>query len=116
MNVGDYDGDKVIVIWQPEVVQHFTNAEPCPPPDDLNDAFVQAKEKVSDFLIRTAVDDPEQRIREVQRTFILNPICLRMETGRYSNMHENSAYMYGYSDPKTTRLGHMYVYFDNVRV
>jgi hypothetical protein len=105
-SVGDYDGDKVILVWQPEIVRNFTNADICRQPRDLLDDFEQAKEKVSQFLEKAPVHDPTKHIPLLQ-TYCLNPILRRMETGRYSTMHENSAYMYGYTDPRTVRLAFM---------
>lgn len=105
---GDYDGDEVTVIWQPEIVQNFRNAELCRLPEELKDDFVWAKESVSDFLKRAPLSDSQRHVQEVL-PYLLNPVLRQAQISEYNDMHLNSAYMYGYGNRRTQRLGHMYV-------
>ena len=89
-------------------MKNFKGSVLCQPPDDLLDSFIFGKEKISDFLVRAPGTDVDYHIRELYK-YIIRPILVRAETGRYSIMHENSAYLHGYSDARTIRLAHMWV-------
>ena len=109
-SLGDYDGDKGLLIWQPELVQPFNNAPlhfSEEPPDVIN-SFSRNNETVSDFQVRTASAPSAVRIHAVQQ-YLLGAIRDRTIVGRYSNFHVNAIYAFGYRDPQTIRLAYMLV-------
>lgn len=65
---GDYDGDKVDVIWDPKIVQPFRNAPvkmADAPPDFEEKNFLRENETVSQFLERVG-PDPQAIVRGLQ--------------------------------------------------
>jgi RNA-dependent RNA polymerase len=108
--LGDYDGDKGVLIWQPELVQPFINAplDFSKEPAGIADYFSRNNETVSDFLMRTASAQSTVRIHEVQQ-YLLGAIRDTTVVGRYSIFHDNAIYTLGYTDPQTIRLAYMLV-------
>lgn len=109
---GDYDGDKGVLIFQPELVKPFVNPPftLSLPPDDLEKDFeTTTNETVGAFLVRVprVSDSMAAYIHEVQE-FLLRGLTDRSVVGAYSNMHDVSAYMKGYAHPETLRLAHMF--------
>ncbi|KAI0264673.1 RNA dependent RNA polymerase-domain-containing protein [Gloeopeniophorella convolvens] len=106
LGTGDYDGDRVDCIWQPSIVQDFSNAHPkyADPPSDLDSYFQIKNETVKDFLHRVpSTADAEFQIKELQH-ILLAPLQDSFTVGYYSNMHDNAVYHLGYSHPSTTLL------------
>lgn len=106
--VGDYDGDKVEAVWDPEITGPFRNADPkfADPPPDLMKNFKKQNETVEEFLKRTAKMSPEQHMEALQ-TILLGALHDPSVVGIYSCMHDNSIYVRGYAHPETERLGNM---------
>lgn len=110
--IGDYDGDKVSVIWQPEIVAHFKNADPsfADPPADIEENFVKNTESVVEFLHRVPPSSPTSDssiyVRELQR-FLLGALRNQTVVGQYSKMHDVAVYTLGYAHPETKRLAYM---------
>jgi len=106
--IGDYDGDKGLLIFQPELVEPFVNAPLhfSKAPTRFEEAnFSRHVEKVSSFLTRTSSSPTDVKIQELQK-FLLGAI--RDSTvGKYSTFHENAIYTKGYCHPTTTRLAYM---------
>lgn len=66
--LGDYDGDKVDVIWDPEIVTPFRNAplkHADPPPGFEEANFLRENETVSEFLERVG-PEPQAIVRGLQ--------------------------------------------------
>jgi len=105
---GDYDGDKGIFFYQPELVQLFKNAAAhlSDPPLDIDKYFVRKNEDVDAFSKRTASLPIEQQIQERQY-HLLGAIRDTSVYGCYSNMHEIATYTLGYDHKETLRLAHM---------
>jgi RNA-dependent RNA polymerase len=106
---GDYDGDMVICIWQPDIVEEFSNADPkfMDPPAHLNDYFNVENETVTEFLRRVPPSSPiDTQIRELQEV-LMTPLSDVHSVGIYSTMHENAMYSLGYSHPTTVLLAWM---------
>ncbi len=108
ISIGDYDGDKVIAIWQPEIVNAFKNADPkyADPPADLKEQFSKNNETVAEFQARLQGSDEAVQIRERQR-YLLGPLRDPSIVGQYSNMHDCAVYMKGYQHPDSIRLAYM---------
>ncbi|KZV72073.1 hypothetical protein PENSPDRAFT_650156 [Peniophora sp. CONT] len=105
---GDYDGDKVDVIWDPEIVKPFCNA-----PVELADApakfeeenFELENETVAEFLGRVGTG-PQAIVRGIQEAQMKS--LYEAPIGIYSSAHDNAVFLFGYADPKTLRLGRMF--------
>ncbi|RXW24663.1 hypothetical protein EST38_g1142 [Candolleomyces aberdarensis] len=106
---GDYDGDKAMAIWQPELVQPFRNApaEFADPPEDMEQFFEKEVEHVSKFLNRTSTLSEIERIHELQH-YLLGAIRNTSVVGKYSKFHDYAIYMNGYTDDSTRRLAFMF--------
>jgi hypothetical protein len=107
---GDYDGDKGLVIWQPDLVASFVNAplHYSEEPSSVAAAFLPHNETVGDFLQRTASDSPGQQVRKMQH-FLFSALRDLSVVGKYSKWHLNSIYAQGYTHPDTIRLAYMLV-------
>ncbi|VDC03109.1 unnamed protein product [Peniophora sp. CBMAI 1063] len=105
---GDYDGDKVDVIWDPSIVQPFCNApiELADAPADFEEKnFLRENEKVSEFLERVG-PDPKDIVRGLQDAQMKS--ISEAPIGIYSSAHDNAAFVLGYDHPETLRLGRMF--------
>lgn len=107
---GDYDGDKVIAIWQPEIVAPFKNADPnyANPPGNFKEQFSKNNETVRQLRGRLVGCDEAKRYMELQK-YLLGPLRDPSIVGRYSNMHDCATYMLGYRSAVAVRLAYMYV-------
>ena len=106
---GDYDGDRVDCIWQPSIVEQFSNADPkyMDPPTNLWDNFAIKNETVEEFLQRVPPTSPiDHQIKELQ-TVMMGGLSDLHVVGTYSTMHDNAIYSLGYSHPTTILLAWM---------
>ena len=106
---GDYDGDRVVCIWQPNIVEQFKNADPqfMEPPTSLHDNFHIKNETVKEFMQRVPTNSPiNHQIQELQ-TVLMAPLSDLYVVGTYSTMHDNAIYSLGYSHPTTILLAWM---------
>ncbi|KAF6762282.1 RNA dependent RNA polymerase-domain-containing protein [Ephemerocybe angulata] len=106
---GDYDGDKAMVIWHPELVEPFNNASDdlAEQPPGVADAFERQIEQVTDFLERTK-NKPEVEVIHGVQYYLLGAIRIRSLVGQYSNCHDVANYKLGYADATTRRLAFMF--------
>ncbi|KAJ7781151.1 RNA dependent RNA polymerase-domain-containing protein [Mycena metata] len=106
---GDYDGDKGLVIWQPELVDPFRNAPLrfSEEPPEVAECFSPKNETVADFLQRTGPMTNAEQLREMQR-YLLSAIRDIAVVGKYSNWHINATYTLGYQHKETIRLAYMF--------
>ncbi|KAJ7638893.1 RNA dependent RNA polymerase-domain-containing protein, partial [Roridomyces roridus] len=106
---GDYDGDKGLLIWQPELVDPFRNAPVSfsEEPVELEDSFSKKNETVKAFLHRTKLETPAEQLREMQK-YLLSALQDVAIVGKYSNWHVNATHELGYSHPETIRLAYMF--------
>lgn len=109
IELGDYDGDKGIYIWQPELVEAFTNAPLhfSEPPADIKNYFARENEDVTAFQKKIAMISDENKIHQVQK-WLLGAVRDTTVVGKYSTFHETATYLYGYDHPDTIRLAYMY--------
>ncbi|KAF8897616.1 RNA dependent RNA polymerase-domain-containing protein [Infundibulicybe gibba] len=106
---GDYDGDKGLLLYQPELVKHFKNAplKYSHPPANIRANFSQHTEMVSDFLERVKDMSPESRRLATQRYLIGSDFDASL-IGQYSKFHDIATYTLGYRHPETIRLAYMF--------
>ncbi|KIM46105.1 hypothetical protein M413DRAFT_16853 [Hebeloma cylindrosporum] len=106
---GDYDGDKGIYIWQPELVEAFNNAPLhfSEPPADIKKYFARENEEVATFQKKIATISEENKIHQLQK-WLLGAVRDTTVVGKYSTFHEISTYLYGYDHPDTIRLAYMF--------
>lgn len=105
---GDYDGDRVKLIWQPELVTEFRNAKEsfADPPSDLDSKFEVENLRVEEFLSELKDCSDDIKINKIQK-YLLGTLKDFSLVGRYSNFHEISVYMDGYQSEKTKLLAYM---------
>ncbi|TRM55779.1 RNA dependent RNA polymerase-domain-containing protein [Schizophyllum amplum] len=108
---GDYDGDTCIVIWDQQIVAPFKNSDikyATPPAGMLQRQFTRDNTTVDKFIqTHNAVQDNERKVAEIQR-YLLSNLRDMTQLGMYSSFHENAIITYGYSNPRTVRLAHMF--------
>ncbi|KAJ3541918.1 hypothetical protein NMY22_g3700 [Coprinellus aureogranulatus] len=106
---GDYDGDKAMIVWQPELVAPFKNAPDCyaDEPAGVAECFEREIEHVSTFVKRIEGLSDLERIHALQH-YLLGSIRVRSVVGQYSNCHEVATYNRGYDDVETRRLAFIF--------
>ncbi|KAG6907743.1 hypothetical protein DXG01_007543 [Tephrocybe rancida] len=107
---GDYDGDTATVIWTPDIVEHFQNADEkySKEPEGLNLCFSSdSNEKVVEFLNRTSTSSHLEKALAIQ-VYLLGALRNPSIVGHYSTMHDNAVYHFGYSHPRTIKLAYKF--------
>lgn len=109
LSIGDYDGDTATVIWDPDIVQPFVNADEKHSivPPGLSTCFSTDNERVDDFLRRVDGETEERKVSAMQ-VFLLGALRDTSLVGKYSSMHDNSIYKNGYANPRTVKLAYKY--------
>ncbi|KAG8887847.1 hypothetical protein FRB98_008870 [Tulasnella sp. 332] len=105
---GDYDGDRVQVIWQEEIISSYQNAatdKALEIPPEVTSAFECINSSVSDFLVQSPNADP-RRQQEMLQDVLLCP--LGVKPGQYSIYHALAARAYGIGSREAIRLGYMF--------
>lgn len=107
MCTGDYDGDTAVVIWSPDIVHPFQNADEkySVEPEGLGSCFHHDNEQVDAFLQRTAKHSTDAKLFEVQN-FLLGSLRDTTAVGQYSSMHDNAVHDLGYNHPRTIKLAY----------
>ncbi|KAF9244585.1 RNA dependent RNA polymerase-domain-containing protein [Melanogaster broomeanus] len=105
---GDYDGDKAIAIWQPEIVNGFKSPplHYSVPPATLMENFKKDITSAAAFLERYS-GGLQAAIPDLQ-AFLLAGLQDTTQVGKYSNFHDVAIYTRGYSHPDTIRLAYMF--------
>ncbi|CAK9781596.1 hypothetical protein CC85DRAFT_6079 [Cutaneotrichosporon oleaginosum] len=107
---GDYDGDVATVIWDPDIVEPFSNAPDhmaVEPPGFEKANF--AKEIVTADQFLKALDGKEDSVIAANlQHFLLGHLLDEQLTGQYSEMHACAAYTRGVEHPETLRLARMF--------
>ncbi|KAG6878945.1 hypothetical protein C0992_006382 [Termitomyces sp. T32_za158] len=104
---GDYDGDKVFILFLSSLLEEFKNRPVKPIPPDLMDAnFQKDPERVKQFAERVSALAP----RDAQKAFadILTFDLDDKKFGLYSNLQEYAMYEYGYEDERSERLAYIF--------
>ncbi|KAF9254994.1 hypothetical protein L218DRAFT_1082074 [Marasmius fiardii PR-910] len=107
---GDYDGDRVTVIWDPELVAPFTNSPEgfSKEPPKVKECFDEKTEKAHEFTIRHFLLLTDwARIQSLQ-VYLLGGLQERYLVGAYSIRHEKFTYAYGLEHEDTIREAYMF--------
>jgi RNA-dependent RNA polymerase len=107
---GDYDGDKVLAIWQPELVDPFVNADEkyTREPEGVMGCFDCEQGTVEEFLAARDGRDgggEGEEIKVLQKA-LLGALRDPGVVGMYSTFHENAIYHLGYGHEETVRLAY----------
>ena len=103
---GDYDGDTAQIIWQPEIVGPFRNADEryaSPPPMLMDD--LHKEDRPLDELVGMKLK-PEEFSKELM-PYLLAGLQDTSLVGIYSNWHLTSVYKNGFFHPESIRLAWM---------
>ncbi|KAL0570301.1 hypothetical protein V5O48_011665 [Marasmius crinis-equi] len=94
---GDYDGDRVMMIWRQGIVNSFTNAPEhfADEPQSIRDSFEKPTEikKVKAYAIELGVMPTEDRISSLQR-LLLSGLRDPFIIGSYSKRHERATFLF----------------------
>lgn len=103
--IGDYDGDTSLATWARSLVEAFNNADEAlsEEPAGLDLCFIRDAEKVSNFISRTRDFTSAERSLEMQKS-LLGALRDTSLVGKYSVMHDNAIYQYGYANKRTIKL------------
>ncbi|KAK0480935.1 RNA dependent RNA polymerase-domain-containing protein [Armillaria novae-zelandiae] len=103
---GDYDGDRILVIWARAIVDTFRNAHEdyMKPPPGFEDLFERDTKTVDEFCREMAFASSHAKAKELQ-TRLLAPLSCPSAVGRISSLHDNCVYSKGYSHPDTLCAG-----------
>lgn len=105
---GDYDGDKVEVFWNEDIVKSFIPPDQSPAlnPPDLSDCFTQSTVTVSDFLGEMAGKSEIEKIHALQG-HLLSPLSSDAHLlGVYNEFWLMSMYHHGYGHEETQELAY----------
>lgn len=113
---GDYDGDQVVIIWQPEILDKWrdnpSNLMFANPPEGFSKNFEAAppilRELLDRYPQRLSDQDKRMVVEEIQNV-MLSSISIRKEIGMYSSWHDKAVAKYGYASPEAIRLAYMQV-------
>ncbi|KAH0591428.1 hypothetical protein H2248_001505 [Termitomyces sp. 'cryptogamus'] len=104
---GDYDGDKVFILFLSSLLEHFKNKPVKPiPPNFKDDNFQKYPERVKQFAERVSALAP----KDAQEAFadILMFDIDDSKFGLYSNWQEYAIWKHGYDDPRSERLAYIF--------
>ena len=107
--IGDYDGDKGLVIFQPELVEAFKESplHYSEEPADIKKNFKRENVEVVTFLQKVAHLDDAAKIYRLQE-YLLGAVRDTSVVGKYSTFHDVATYTLGYTHHETIRLAYMY--------
>ena len=108
LSPGDYDGDKVEVFWQKDIVESFVPPDQSSAldPPDLSGSFTQSAVTVSNFLDEMAGKSDIDQIHAVQR-HLLSPLSSDAHLlGVYNDLWLMSMYHRGYGHKETQELAY----------
>ncbi|THV08462.1 hypothetical protein K435DRAFT_641686, partial [Dendrothele bispora CBS 962.96] len=109
---GDYDGDKCLLIYQPELVEPFQNADLsfADPRDDIKEQYFSRHTETVEELLQRAPpteENPLARVHALQE-YLLGGLKTPSLVGQASNMHDCSLYMHGPRHKDSILLAHIF--------
>lgn len=106
--LGDYDGDKVEVFWNEDIVKNFIPPDQSSAldPPDLSDSFTQSTVTVTEFLSEISGMSEIEQIHSVQK-HLLGPLNGGSHLlGVYNDFWLKSMYKNGYGHKETQELAY----------
>ena len=106
--LGDYDGDKVEVFWNEDIVKSFIPPDQSSAldPPDLSDSFTQSTVTVSEFLSQTAGMPEIEQIHAIQKHLLSSLDSDGHLLGLYNELWLMSMYHNGYGHKETQELAY----------
>lgn len=106
--VGDYDGDKAVVIWEPTIVSPFINApiHYSVAPENLRSTNFNTDTQTVSEVLERHMSRRVSMESEIQH-YLLRGLQDNGLVGAYSNFHDVATYTLGYGHPETVRLAYM---------
>ncbi|KAL0069594.1 hypothetical protein AAF712_003252 [Marasmius tenuissimus] len=106
---GDYDGDRIVVLWDSQFVTPFVNApeKHSVEPLGIKECFSEETELVKTYYERFLCRSVPGRIKSVQK-HLLDGLQDRFLIGMYSMRHDKFTYMHGLDDNSTVREAYMF--------
>ncbi|KAJ3874138.1 RNA dependent RNA polymerase-domain-containing protein [Lentinula edodes] len=105
---GDFDGDRLLVIWDESFVKPFTNADEkySKAPPGIESCFAMDKEGVAQFCsdMHKMGDQVEGGLQDHLLSSLRDPRYV----GDYSRFHENAVYEYGYAHWRSINLAYKF--------
>ncbi|GAA5948732.1 hypothetical protein JCM3765_004988 [Sporobolomyces pararoseus] len=103
---GDYDGDKLICMTNPALVNPFVNAdhEFADPPFEDSDWFNVDRRRVGDCVTPLVTAGDNERLAGI----FLESLFVGAQYGMLSKYHTTLAYKLGIADPLTSEVGHLF--------
>ena len=97
-------------MWAPTLVLPFQNANEKlgSEPPGLDHGFTRDQEKGRAFLERIGGWESSKRVQAMQ-VYLLGALRDASLVGKYSSMHINTIYQYGYNHPRAVKLAYKYV-------
>ncbi|KAI0327690.1 hypothetical protein GY45DRAFT_1256557 [Cubamyces sp. BRFM 1775] len=108
---GDYDGDVCVCIYDPRLVNAFVTPPLSTQSPDFLEINFEDQSKIEQvnavaaeiLAMESDLDSRRKRLQGALLSDLSNP-----PVGAYSVFHENAVYKYGYDDPETQRVAHMF--------
>lgn len=99
------DGDVVCVIFDPSLVEPFTNAEEvvAEPSFEEDDCFLQHSEKVGEHLLPLSKGNPA-----AVYPLLLRPLFTPEHIAQLSFLHTALSYVHGLGSKRAIRAGHLF--------
>ncbi|KAL0572257.1 hypothetical protein V5O48_009703 [Marasmius crinis-equi] len=106
---GDYDGDRVVVMWKSSFVSPFKNApeEFSLEPPEIKESFTEETEPVKDYRVRFLRRKELGRVKSLQK-HLLDGLQDRFLVGMYSQRHDKFTYTHGLDHDKAIREAYMF--------
>ncbi|KAG7091928.1 hypothetical protein E1B28_008320 [Marasmius oreades] len=106
---GDYDGDRVTVIWDSTIVDNFRNAPEsfANEPLEVGKCFEGSKQTTLEYIRQLKQMDESSYISSMQQ-HLLSGLTDPYIIGQYSVRHDKLTYMYGLDDSRAVREAYMF--------
>ncbi|KIK70157.1 hypothetical protein GYMLUDRAFT_34630 [Collybiopsis luxurians FD-317 M1] len=107
---GDYDGDRGMVIWDPDFVEPFINADEkySKAPARIDQCFSIDKLTVGQFHSQIRAGRMEVTPESELQEYLLGALRDPSAVGEYSRFHENAIYKFGYGHWRTINLAYKF--------
>ncbi|KZO90313.1 RdRP-domain-containing protein [Calocera viscosa TUFC12733] len=107
---GDYDGDRATVVWEPQLVEPFKNADPgfADQPKDFESFLDRDLTTVASLIDETRTWGAQAKRLQIQK-YLLSDLNSDFQMQGYSTRHDVALYLLGASHPKAVEFAHKYM-------